>query len=93
VVSHSVDPDFDTSQVNRAYTDFVQSNRNALDLLGADPFDTTDILISTNGMYFIAREFNEDYYMGLAISQDANLALARQTMASFEPKLLDALSG
>jgi len=93
VASHSVDPDFDTSKVNRAYTDFVLSNREALDLLGADPLDTTDILVSTNGMYLIPRELNEDYYMGLAISQDANLALARQTMASFAPKLLDVLSG
>jgi predicted regulator of Ras-like GTPase activity (Roadblock/LC7/MglB family) len=93
VASHSVDPEFDTSKVNEAYTDFVQSNRNALDLLGADPLDTTDILVSTNGMYLIARELGENYYMGLAISQDANLALARQAMASYEPKLLDALSG
>jgi hypothetical protein len=42
-------------------------------------------------MYFVAREFNEDYYMGLAISQDANLALARQAMASYESELVGAL--
>lgn len=93
VASRSVDPDFDIEVVNEAYTDFVQSNRNALDLLGADPLDTTDILVSTNGMYLIARELNTDYYVGLVISQEANLALARKAMASYEPKLISALSG
>jgi hypothetical protein len=91
VASHSVDPDFETSKVNQAYTEFVTFNREALDLLGVDPLDTTDVVVTTNGMYFIAREFNEDYYMGLAISQEANLALARQAMASYEPELVEAL--
>ena len=91
VASHTRDPDFDVSGVNRAYTDFVESNRNALNILGADPLDTTDILVSANDTYYLVRELNADYYLGLAISQNANLALARQLMETYEPKLLDAL--
>lgn len=93
VASHTVDPDFDASAANAAYTDFVQANRDALEILGADPLDTTDILITTNGMYLLIRELGEDYYMGTAISQEGNLALARKQQEKYEQKLLAELPG
>lgn len=93
VASYSPDPEFDASAANAAYTDFVQANRDALEILGADPFDTTDILVTTNGMYLLIRELGEDYYMGTAISQDGNLALARRQMEKYEQKFLDLLPG
>jgi predicted regulator of Ras-like GTPase activity (Roadblock/LC7/MglB family) len=93
VASYSKDPDFDASAANAAYTDFVQANRDALEILGADPYDTTDILITTNGMYLLIRELGETYYMGTAISQDGNLALVRKRMEQFEPEFLEHLPG
>jgi predicted regulator of Ras-like GTPase activity (Roadblock/LC7/MglB family) len=93
VASYSPDPEFDASAANAAYTDFVQANRKALDILGADPYDTTDILVTTNGMYLLIRELGTDYYMGTAVSQDGNLALTRKQMEKYEPKLLAELPG
>jgi predicted regulator of Ras-like GTPase activity (Roadblock/LC7/MglB family) len=93
VGSYSADPDFDAGAANAAYTDFVQANRDALEILGADPLDTTDILVTTNGMYLLIRELSEDYYMGTAISQDGNLALARKQMEQYEEKFLRELPG
>lgn len=93
VASYSPDPDFDASAANAAYTDFVQANRDALEILDADPFDTTDILVTTNGMYLLIRELGTDYYMGMAISEEGNLALARRQMEKYEDKFLDLLPG
>lgn len=86
VGSYSADPNFDAGAANAAYTDFVQSNRDALKILGADPLDTTDILITTNGMYLLIRELGEDYYMGTAVSQEGTLALVRKQMEKYEDK-------
>jgi len=93
VGSYSADPEFDASAANAAYTDFVQANRDALEILDADPLDTTDILITTNGMYLLIRELGEDYYMGSAISQDGNLALVRKKMEQYEDRFLRELPG
>ncbi|PQJ35817.1 hypothetical protein BSZ35_15515 [Salinibacter sp. 10B] len=93
VGSYSADPEFDASAANAAYTDFVQANRDALEILDADPLDTTDILITTNGMYLLIRELGEDYYMGTAISQDGNLALVRKKMEQYEDQFLRELPG
>jgi len=93
VASYSPDPEFDASAANAAYTDFVQANRDALEILGADPYDTTDILITTNGMYLLIRELGESYYMGTSISQEGNLALVRRKMEKIEPALLEELPG
>lgn len=93
VATYSPDPDLDASAANAAYTDFVEANREALEILGADPFDTTDILVTTNGMYLLIRELGPDYYMGLAISQEGNLALARRQMEKYEERFLKLLPG
>jgi predicted regulator of Ras-like GTPase activity (Roadblock/LC7/MglB family) len=93
VASYSPDPDFDASAANAAYTDFVQANRDALKTLGADPYDTTDILVTTNGMYLIIRELGETYYLGTAISQEGNLALVRKQLEQYVPKILEELPG
>ena len=93
VGSYSADPDFDAGAANAAYTDFVQANRDALEILGADPLDTTDILITTNGMYLLIRELSEDYYMGTAVSQEGNLALVRKQMEQYEERFLQELPG
>jgi predicted regulator of Ras-like GTPase activity (Roadblock/LC7/MglB family) len=93
VASYAKDPDFDATAANAAYTDFVQANRDALEILGADPLDTTDILITTNGMYLLIRELGETYYMGTAVSQEGNLALVRKRMEQYEPKILAELPG
>jgi hypothetical protein len=93
VGSYAADPEFDASAANAAYTDFVEANRNALEILGADPLDTTDILVTTNGMYLLIRELSEGYYMGSAVSQDGNLALVRKKMERYEDAFLEALPG
>ncbi len=93
VGSYSKDPEFDASAANAAYTDFVQANRDALDILGADPLGTTDILVTTNGMYLLIRELSEDYYMGTAVSQEGNLALVRKQMEQYEEAFLKELPG
>ena len=93
VASYSVDPEFDASAANAAYTDFVKANRDALEILDADPHDTTDILITTNGMYLLIREMGETYYMGSAVSQEGNLALVRKRMEQYESRFLEELPG
>lgn len=93
VGSYAADPEFDASAANAAYTDFVKANRKALDILGADPLDTTDILITTNGMYLLIRELSDDYYMGSAVSQEGNLALVRKKMEQYEDAFLEVLPG
>jgi predicted regulator of Ras-like GTPase activity (Roadblock/LC7/MglB family) len=91
MASNAADPDFDASTANAAYTELIKANREALELLDADPHDTDDILITTNGMYLLLREIGTSYYMGVAVSQEGNLALVRKQMESYEEELKDAL--
>jgi serine/threonine protein kinase/predicted regulator of Ras-like GTPase activity (Roadblock/LC7/MglB family) len=91
VAAYTRNSDFQVSNISRAYTSFVQSNRDALDLLGADPLGTTDIVVATSDMYLVARELSQDHYMGVALKKDANLSLARQIVETYESTVLDAL--
>jgi hypothetical protein len=42
-------------------------------------------------MYLLLREIGTSYYMGVAVSQEGNLALVRKQMESYEEELKDAL--
>jgi predicted regulator of Ras-like GTPase activity (Roadblock/LC7/MglB family) len=93
MASYDKQPDFDSSIAAAAYTDFIKSNREALKILEADPLDTTDILITTNGMYMLFRELGVEYYFGVAMSQEGNLALVRRLMETYEAKLIAEIPG
>jgi len=93
MASYDVTNEFDSSVAAAAYTDFIKSNREALDLLGADPLGTTDILVTTNGMYMLFRELGVDYYFGVAMSQEGNLALVRRLIETYESKLVAQIPG
>jgi len=93
MASYDKHPEFDSSLAAAAYTNFIKSNREALKLLDADPLDTTDILVSTNGMYMLFRELGVDYYFGVAMSQEGNLALVRRLLETYEPKLVAEIPG
>jgi predicted regulator of Ras-like GTPase activity (Roadblock/LC7/MglB family) len=93
MASHDKERDFDSAMAAAAYTSFIKSNREALELLGADPLDTTDILVTTNGMYMLFRELGVDYYFGVAMSQEGNLALVRRLMETYEQKLVAEIPG
>lgn len=91
--SYDKEPEFDSSVAAAAYTNFIKSNREALQLLDADPLDTTDILVTTNGMYMIFREIGVEYYFGVAMSQEGNLALVRRLAETYEGKLVAEIPG
>jgi len=93
MASYDKQPEFESSIAAAAYTEFIKSNREALDLLGADPLDTTDILVTTNGMYMLFRELGVDYYFGVAMSQEGNLALVRRLVETYEEKLVAEIPG
>lgn len=72
VASYDRSPDFDVTTVHEAYTDVAQSNETVLERVGTDPSDTTDLVVSPDGVEAIASELNAD----------ANASLARWTHVS-----------
>ena len=72
-------------------TDIVMSNERAQAFLGQDPLETEDVIVSTTGAFFIMRELNARYFLGLAIAKPTNLEAARLVMRKYHPIILDLL--
>jgi CheY-like chemotaxis protein/predicted regulator of Ras-like GTPase activity (Roadblock/LC7/MglB family) len=92
VVSRSADPAVDARLAASGYARVVESHLAAVASLGAAWGETEDILITTARAYLLIRLLGGDHCHWLAVSSEANLALCRLSMRSWEPFLLSELA-
>ena len=92
VGSRSADPAVDARLAASGYARVVESHLAAVASLGAAWGETEDILITTARAYLLIRLLGGDHCHWLAVSSEANLALCRLSMRSWEPFLLSELA-
>jgi predicted regulator of Ras-like GTPase activity (Roadblock/LC7/MglB family) len=93
IAGYARDPEFNGSMASAAFTNVLESYREAFDLLELDPDEINDIMGTTDDLMIFTRPIGDRrFYHGLAISTDGNLALARMKMGEYEDKILDAIS-
>lgn len=88
LVSTTVDPGFDPAVASPTYAEVVKANTRALSLLGMDPKDAEDIVITTTTALLLIRVLPSGHYHGLAIPRTGNLEVARVIMRKYEPVFL-----
>lgn len=89
----TIDPEFDSEMASASYAEVVKSNRRALSLLGMPETASEDVLITTKDAYLLIRELGTSYYLGLVISKDGNLGMARMLTRRYADKFLKAIEG
>jgi len=88
-----LEPGFDATAAAASYASVVDSHLAAVERLGSGAVwgETEDVLITTTKVYLLIRLLGDGHYHWLAVSSDANLALCRLLMRSYEAFLLSGL--
>ncbi len=86
-------PGLDAAALAGCYARVVDSHLAALETLGGATSwgPTEDLLLTTAHAYLLLRLLGSGHYQWLAVSSEANLALCRQRMRSYEPLFLREL--
>ena len=90
IAGGSIDPNFDATAASARFAMVVKLGAKVASKMDMGAVD--DILVTTNGVYILARFIGDgSYYWGLAVTRDATLGMVRMLMSEYADQLWAAI--
>jgi predicted regulator of Ras-like GTPase activity (Roadblock/LC7/MglB family) len=90
IAGGSVDPNFDAAAASARFAMVIKLGQKVSSKINMG--DMEDILVTTGGIYIIARFLGDgSYYWGLSVTKDATLGMVRMLMNEYADQLWNAI--